>query len=128
MRRRSKTHSILLLCLLSVAVSSVVWAAGETIAIADAVWTSESNQLEAYFGESIGYAGDVNGDDFIVGARLYDNGPVNAGVAWLFYGSATGPNTTPMSSSILPLLSCTDFSVRQPPQQEMSTTTATTTY
>lgn len=91
MRGRSKAHTILLLCLLSIAVSSLAWAAGETIPITEAIWTTEGNQLEAYFGESIAYAGDVNGDDFddfIVGARLYDNGPENAGVAWLFYGSA----------------------------------------
>ena len=38
-------------------------------------WTVESNQTGAYFGHSVGTAGDVNGDgyaDVIIGAYLYD--------------------------------------------------------
>ena len=60
-------------------------------------WTSESNQEEASYGESVAYAGDVNGDGFddvIVGAYLFDNEYENAGKASLFYGSALGLSTT----------------------------------
>ncbi len=98
MKWRSELQSILLVGLLSAAIGSVAWAAGEVVSTTDAVWMSEGDQTEAYFGESIGTAGDVNGDnydDFIIGARLYDNGLENAGVAWLFYGSDNGPGPTP---------------------------------
>ena len=40
-------------------------------------WTAQGNQTTAYFGYSVGTAGDVNGDgysDVIVGAYLYDQG------------------------------------------------------
>lgn len=48
-----------------------------------------------YFGKSIAYAGDVNGDgidDFIVGARANKGvgGSSNSGVAYVFYGSEAG--------------------------------------
>ena len=56
-------------------------------------WTSESDQAGAFFGISVGTAGDVNGDgydDVIVGARLYDNGETDEGRAFVYHGSATG--------------------------------------
>ena len=43
-------------------------------------------------------AGDVNGDgydDLLVGAERYDNGQVDEGRVYLFYGSATGLSPTP---------------------------------
>ncbi len=60
-------------------------------------WTAESDQASAYFGRSVATAGDVNGDgysDVIVGAYYYDNGQVNEGRTFLFYGSAAGLSAT----------------------------------
>jgi hypothetical protein len=61
-------------------------------------WTAESNQEDAYFGYSVGTAGDVDSDgcsDIIVGAYSYDNGKVNEGRAYVYHGSATGLSTAP---------------------------------
>lgn len=61
-------------------------------------WTAESDQVEAYFGISVGSAGDVNGDDFsdvIIGATYYDNGQTDEGRAFVYHGSGTGLSTTP---------------------------------
>jgi hypothetical protein len=60
-------------------------------------WTAESDQANAYFGTSVGSAGDVNGDgydDVIVGAYSFENGQTNEGRAFVYYGSAAGLNTT----------------------------------
>lgn len=62
------------------------------------VWSSESDQLNAYFGWSVATTGDVNGDgysDIIVGAPWYDNGQFNEGLALVYHGSSTGPATAP---------------------------------
>jgi uncharacterized protein (TIGR03382 family) len=62
-----------------------------------ASWTAESNQANAYFGEPVSSAGDVNGDgygDVVVGARRYDNGETNEGAAFVYLGSAAGLSTT----------------------------------
>lgn len=51
----------------------------------------EINQIEANFGISVAMAGDVNGDgrsDILVGAHRYDNGQLNEGAAFLYYGNA----------------------------------------
>ncbi|MCE7063334.1 FG-GAP-like repeat-containing protein [Dyadobacter sp. CY343] len=56
----------------------------------------ESNQAEANMGNTIGLAGDVNGDgysDVLVCARAYDKGQTNEGVVFLYHGSAAGLNT-----------------------------------
>jgi hypothetical protein len=60
-------------------------------------WTAESNQLNAFFGFSVGTAGDVNDDgydDIIVGASDYDNTLMNTlmdeGAVFVWYGSASG--------------------------------------
>jgi hypothetical protein len=60
-------------------------------------WIAESDVAVAYFGSSVGTAGDVNGDgyaDVIVGARWYDDGPDDEGWAFLYQGSAAGLSTT----------------------------------
>jgi hypothetical protein len=60
-------------------------------------WTAEGNQSNAHFSESLGTAGDVNGDgydDIIVGARYYDNGQPDEGAAFAYYGSAAGLSPT----------------------------------
>ena len=98
MRRRSKLHRTVMIGLLPLVSAGAAWSAGEVITTGEAAWTSESDQADAQWGESIATAGDVNGDgydDVIIGARFYDNGLENAGVAWLFYGSQTGPSLTP---------------------------------
>ncbi len=60
--------------------------------------TLEVNQAGARFGSSIASAGDVNGDGFgdvIIGASNYSDGEAGEGAAFVFYGSASGLNTTP---------------------------------
>jgi FG-GAP repeat/Secretion system C-terminal sorting domain/FG-GAP-like repeat len=57
----------------------------------------EIDQAFAIFGNSAS-AGDVNGDgygDILVGAGNYDNGEINEGGIFIYYGSASGINTTP---------------------------------
>ncbi|KAA0991213.1 FG-GAP-like repeat-containing protein [Dyadobacter aurulentus] len=57
--------------------------------------TLEGNQAQAGMGGAVSSAGDVNGDgysDVIVGAYKYDNGQVDEGAAFLYYGSASGIN------------------------------------
>ncbi len=53
-------------------------------------WTAESDQSDAWFGFSVGTAGDVNGDeisDVIVGAPMYNNSEAD-GRAFVYYGSS----------------------------------------
>lgn len=60
----------------------------------NADWTATANQPSARFGTSVASAGDVNKDgcsDVIIGAPLYDVSTfLNAGSAWIWFGSATG--------------------------------------
>jgi hypothetical protein len=68
-----------------------VWQGSASGLGATHVWSSEGNQVNAFFGVSVFTAGDVNGDgysDIIVGASGYTNAPVNAGAAFVYYGSA----------------------------------------
>jgi hypothetical protein len=61
-------------------------------------WTTEGDQVEAGFGNAVATAGDINGDGFadvIVGADQYDNGQVNEGRAFVYYGSAGGLSSLP---------------------------------
>ncbi len=56
-------------------------------------WTADGGQDDAWFGQSVAGAGDINGDtyrDLIVGAPLYDNGEANEGAAFVYPGSAAG--------------------------------------
>jgi hypothetical protein len=55
--------------------------------------TLESNQAFANMGRSVAGAGDVNGDgygDVIVGAFGYDNGEMDEGAVFIFYGNKQG--------------------------------------
>jgi len=61
-------------------------------------WMDEGDQVEAYLGDSVGTAVDVNGDgydDVIVGASDYDHGEVDEGVAVVYHGSAAGLSLVP---------------------------------
>jgi hypothetical protein len=61
-------------------------------------WTAESDQGASHFGNSVGTAGDVNGDGFddvIVGAPFYDDGQTDEGRAFVYHGSASGLSLTP---------------------------------
>ncbi|MFB3850783.1 MAG: FG-GAP-like repeat-containing protein [Acidobacteriota bacterium] len=58
----------------------------------------EGGQADAQMGNSVAFAGDVNGDgycDVIVGAPYYDNGQSDEGAAFLFYGSSNGLSSIP---------------------------------
>lgn len=60
----------------------------------------ESNLVNCSFGTSVSAAGDVNGDgygDIVVGADGYSNGEAGEGAAYVFTGSATGLNNTPVA-------------------------------
>ena len=59
----------------------------------------ESNQNSARMGNSVAPAGDINGDgysDVIVGVIGYSNGQTDEGAAFIYYGSGTGINSSPV--------------------------------
>ncbi len=61
-------------------------------------WTVEGDQQDANCGFSVSTAGDVNGDgysDVIVGVWAYDEVDGNEGRAYVYLGSAIGPDTIP---------------------------------
>ena len=58
-----------------------------------ATWTTESDQDQAYLGDAVATAGDVDGDgysDLLVAAPAYDAGETDEGRVWLYSGSASG--------------------------------------
>lgn len=62
-------------------------------------WTAEGNQTGALLGQSVGAAGDVNGDgygDLIVGVRSWDGDLANEGRALVYHGSASGLAINPI--------------------------------
>jgi hypothetical protein len=63
-------------------------------------WIGSGDQAGANFGQSVGTAGDVNGDgysDIVIGAPFYDNGQTNEGAAFVWFGSATMGGSPPVS-------------------------------
>jgi hypothetical protein len=61
-------------------------------------WVAESPQHDTGFGCCVACAGDVNGDgysDVIIGAAGYDSMEVNEGVAFVYYGGASGLADSP---------------------------------
>jgi hypothetical protein len=66
-------------------------------------WTAQGDQDEAYYGQSVGTAGDVNNDGFadvVVGAYLYDNDQVNEGRAYAYHGSTPPPPRTAILANL----------------------------
>jgi hypothetical protein len=60
-------------------------------------WAVSVTQAADWFGRTVRTAGDVNGDgydDVIVGAPHYDDGQMEEGGVWAYYGSPTGLHTT----------------------------------
>ncbi len=60
-------------------------------------WTAEGDQANAFFGQAVAAANDIDGDgydDIIVGAPRYDNGQTNEGCIHVYYGSAAGLDAT----------------------------------
>jgi len=75
-----------------------VYHGGSTGLSASPVWTAEGNQVEAFFGTSVGSAGDVNGDgyaDIIIGSKNYDNGETDEGRVYVYHGGVTGLSNSP---------------------------------
>jgi hypothetical protein len=61
-------------------------------------WTDEGDQVKAGLGNAAGTAGDINGDgytDVVVAADQYDNGQVDEGRAYAYYGSQGGLSPDP---------------------------------
>ncbi|SDH39337.1 Por secretion system C-terminal sorting domain-containing protein [Dyadobacter soli] len=72
----------------------------------DAVYEKrlEGNQVDANFGFSVASAGDVNGDGFsdvVVGARYFDDGESNEGIAKVYYGTVGGINDVTPAPTVL---------------------------
>jgi hypothetical protein len=76
---------------------------GENGTPANADWMAEGDQASAYLCNTIGTAGDINGDgysDIFVGTNWYDHGEGDEGAVFVWYGSASGlgPNGTPANA------------------------------
>ncbi len=60
-------------------------------------WIIEGDQGSAFLGDSVGTAGDVNGDgydDIIIGAPNYTNGETNEGRVYVYLGFGSGQTTS----------------------------------
>ncbi len=61
-------------------------------------WWKEADMTGAYYGTSVGSAGDVNGDgyaDIIVGSPGYTSSETDEGGAWVYLGAASGTHFVP---------------------------------
>ena len=80
--------------------TSTSWGGASGIG-ADAIL--QSNQASARFGQSVSGIGDINGDnydDVIIGAPDYDDGQIDEGAAFIFYGSANGITSSDPATDI----------------------------
>jgi hypothetical protein len=62
-----------------------------------AAWSGYGEQADAWYGNAVASAGDVNGDglaDVLVGAVAYDSGSEDGGKAFLYVGGESGPVDT----------------------------------
>ncbi len=62
-----------------------------------AAWMMEGDQAGSEAGTSVKSVGDVNGDgysDVIVGVPLYDNGQIDEGRSYVYFGSSDGPSAS----------------------------------
>ncbi|MGG9964033.1 FG-GAP-like repeat-containing protein [Ferruginibacter sp. SUN106] len=67
------------------------------LSVAANVTLSDADQANAYLGNYVASAGDVNGDgysDVVVGASGYDDTFADEGVAFIYFGSAAGLSAT----------------------------------
>jgi len=67
------------------------------------LWSAESLQEGGQMGFAVASAGDVNRDGFsdvLIGANKYDNGEVDEGAVFAWYGARTGPGAsgTPLNA------------------------------
>jgi hypothetical protein len=72
-----------------------VWRGDDTCITDVGLWYAESNQADAWFGQSVAWAGDVNADgysDVIIGAPDYTEDWSHEGTAYVWHGSAGGLN------------------------------------
>jgi hypothetical protein len=66
-------------------------------------WSDIGKDVEENFSFSVSGAGDVNNDgydDIIIGAYDNDSIPSNVGAAYVYYGSSSGPSTSPSWSEL----------------------------
>jgi hypothetical protein len=64
----------------------------------DGAWDLVGDQADGGLGETLGGAGDVNGDgyaDVLIGSPDYDNGELDEGIVWLHLGGPDGLDSAP---------------------------------
>jgi|JI10StandDraft_1071094.scaffolds.fasta_scaffold63931_2 ssDNA-binding Zn-finger/Zn-ribbon topoisomerase 1 len=81
------------------------------------------HEANGSFGSSVSFAGDTNGDgyaDVIIGARQNDGGTgaIDKGAAYIFYGSASGISSHPLTNSPYTCSGYPDCMVIQNPLDE----------
>jgi hypothetical protein len=76
----------------------VVYNGSSIGSVSGASWSAEGDQVDAFFGQSVANAGDVNHDgydDVIIGAYGRDISGVDEGRVYIYHGSASGLGATP---------------------------------
>jgi hypothetical protein len=109
-----KVYLRLLVCLgIVVGLATLVDGAGDYSTESDCFWDFFGGQTgNVKAAESIAGAGDLNGDgydDLIIGSRWYNTGSQWSGVAWVFYGSASGYSDTADVTLLPPIVEYAGF-------------------